>query len=1183
MAAPQTPQFVLYRTTFLSTSALSKSKGIALSLSGDGAHITSLSVSASTDTEPNTLSISFAVPIDTPREVQYNDVASYLFDFKSNQTAWQVMDQVQLFASPTIISVNETGKDGVTVTKAAERYSRMFMGIVTNITGSWDGSSLNISLTAKDLFYWLSLAKIQQKASIHELLLRGDLEGLAAKEKGVLLAYKSKYEGLYIKDIIRKILCDPGQNEVQGIFLPEMTIPDMLGILGSSNFMDAYKKDAIKQIEQEWTDKQNAQAATYGSTLPDVLTPEEVQKIKEQTQLEGIERPAQVIDELVTRVSVTDSLMDLVTQRQVRQVMAAYWDNEFGRLIRENYMAFRTVTDHKIVPFPIEYQGSSLINGEYRSKLEFLQQLSQLTIYEIFQAPQGYIFVKPPLYNAPPLATISSDEVYSVSHNIDAERILTQVTTQGTLVVGSDNKRHSGMLLNMSPEFPFIQGTYTYLFPKGFKEDVLSSYTTPNNKAPFVNIPRDYNVYKDFQEQWKIIKKKSTKSTFSVTDYPVTADRSYSASASFGAGKDPSIPDEARKQIFVSSVSMILLTNAAKFDIEAQLKQYLSVVSPGNANLTSGSFNPESEQFVQLYAQDLASLVLATLQERGDFSFSSTSSVEATYIRDAVKYYCKKASGILSEGGVTNGSVVPATVAGVTSELIREGITYGSTSASVNQSYNNPVPVPSSALNKRTPYTLSRAGTLTIPRFLFRITFVMDSDIPAARVSELSTGEFNVLQHGLRSRRIDNPLVRDNEGAVLFAKFIMDKNNATVETAEITLKTLRLDIVPGFPIYNEMDACIYYVDGIDYRISAGTNIETSLRLSARRRPVWKKADKAPTQSECSQILKKLQDHEPTPDNVFVGTEVTYKGKALQSNQATNAAESEKTALNTYLVGWEYIGGSVKVSENVSRGGFSPNEMVPSFGAVIDRYKTSNTGDKKEEKTRTVISSPEKTSYHIGFPNEIVTRGYIVAQTAPPPPGQAGNVYYTGVKFFVPLSYMELRGGPSDQVQLPTIRYEGDITPSATPTPANPNPVQPTPSDIPAKIKKIVGAWSSGTNLQWNPVDIKAFTNSELSTFLATARFIMLKRADFTLGSKDFTAVGDTSAVNYYANEYVIADFDYYSADEFEAYLKTLLNTTSVKVVLDGITEQSIPQYVEKYRETLEAFKQEKFNTVVMKS
>lgn len=1163
MAVPQTPQFVLYRTTFLSSGNLKAKQGIVLGLARDGAHITSLSINASTSTEPNTLVMTFAIPVDRPEEVHYNDLSSYLFDFKSNQVMWQVMDQVQLFASPTVEDFIEEGEGGVKIKRAREKYYRMFMGIITSITGSWDGSTLSITLTAKDLFYWLSLAKIQQKASIYELLLRGDLEEASLKEQGVLLAYRSKYQGLYIKDIINKILLDERHEETLGIFLPEMSIPDILSVLGASSFMEAYKKEAIERIEQEWADKQKSLAGE--TPIPDRWSPKQVEEIKKQVELDLVDRPKQVIDELIKGISVSESLEHLLTQRSVRQVMATYWDNEFGRLIRANYVSFRAVTDLMLVPFPIEFQAAPLINGEYHSKLDFLQALSQLTIYEIFQAPQGYIFVKPILYNAPPLTKISPDEIFSVTRNIDAEKILTQVTVQGALVVGSGNKTETGILLNMPPEFPFIQGTFTYLFPKGFKENVLSSFNNPHNKTPFVDIPRDFDNYEDFVEQWKILEKQKggTAPAFEVAHYPQAKDYS---------GPGPclsSIGPESERRAFLCSVANILITNAAKFDIESQLNQY---VDPRRGQTESN--------FVDLYSTDLANLIISVLQERGGFN----STEYDTYVRNATRYYCNKAvekwrrsknKRDYDESGQpieSIESVIPATIENVIEELEDAKHREPSTDSPRSRVRS----APSNVLLSPSIPVLARVGTLTIPRYLFRIFFRMNANIPL-KLSRLNTGEFNVLQHGLRSRRMDNALVRTNEGAKKFAQFIMDKNNASVETTEITLKTLRLDIVPGFTIYNEMDASIYYVDGIEYRVTAGSNIETVLKLCARRRPVWKKADKPPTQSECTEILRKLQDHESTPEGVFIGTEVNYKGESLQSSQVTNPSVSEKRAQNTYLVGWEYIGGRVEITKDTSIVGFSPGEMVPSFGAILNKYGTSVSFGKEEKKeVRVVITSSDKHSYHIAFENREATKRLFsdwrkeekellektqssIKVQPPPPPPELDK----GVKFFIPLSYAVLKGNYDIDLSVPMIKYDGAESDRVT-------------------INKIVGAWSSGTNLRWNAKTVKKFYNSELAVLLTT-RFIMLERATFTLGIKNVTGVSDNTAINYYDKEYVLADFVYYTPEEFRRYLENLLTYLGSQSVLSGINKDSIDKYVSRYEETLEAFRNEKFCKVVLKS
>lgn len=1109
MVAPQTPQFVIYRTTFLSTSKLATEKGVVLGLAGDSAHLISLDISASIETEPNTLTLSFAVPIT---EGDYNNVSTYLFDFKSNQTIWQVMDQIHVFVSPAleVDSEDNTYK---------EKYYRIFMGIITNISSNWDGSALTISLTARDLFYWLSLAKIQPKASLSELLLRGQLEGADEKSQSTLLAYKSKYQGRTMKEIINQILLDKKQHEVQGIFLPEFSIRTFLSVIGTGTFKQSIKNivsATLDKHEEDWEEKYKEQ--NHNTSLKN--TPkysyeslaQEVEKRQQSIVRTFDNTVSNLVDEL-SSVSPDLAVQAMLTQRYVRNSIALYWDAQFGQLIRDNYVAFKTVTDHLIVPFPIEWEVPRLFNGEYKSKLDFLKELSLLTIYEIYQAPQGHIFVKPPLYNAPPITTISAEEISNVIHNIDADKILTQVTTHGSLVVGES--REQGLRIPMTSEFPFIQGAYTYLFPKGFEENIKETFKESNSEVTVVSIVKSFNSYKDFENFLKINNKKYPSIiSISITDFPETP--------SFSVDKY----EEGVPEIFKTSVASILLANSHRF-VPSKIAEI--------------DKDKKKEIFLKVFASSIEDILV----ERG---FASI--LDSSYIDKVVNYYYYKALALHSSGAEEvlstpkNSVVVPPTIMEIISELSDKGFSYTSsptpspTQISISKSTSQPKPSSEIGAAVSESENIKRErekNPLTLPLFLFNITINSKINLDTTNLAKLSTGEYNVLQHGLRTARIDNALIRDNESAVLFSKFIIDKNNASVETTEITLKTLRPDIVPGFPIYNEMDACVYYVADIGYKVAAGSLIETTLKLYAKRRPVWIMSSKAPSGAECSKILNTLQNHGKRPKDVLIGTEVTY-------------IKHEQAKTPKYLVGWEYIGGSTEITETTAIGAFSPKQMVPGFGAVLEQFSYKVLEEKKEEKISTGVIE----QYYIGYISQNMPKITFVAPSATP-----NNPY---VVFSIPLAYLvwEDEARKNYYPEAITIEDSGGAaiqTLSSSGTLSNTGEQQ--------RIKRVLEFLKKNIGKKNNAYTdnyLKFSSLSNFSDFLTKEKFILFKHVTFTA-----TATKNNNSISE-----VMAEFNLYSVDEF----KELLTTVQSEIVSyngEAITTETMEVIISNYKRNYEGF------------
>ena len=824
-----------------------------------------LSVAGGTSTDPTTCSISFILGVD----ILSGPGAEYLMDFFVMDTKappisslaniqYKIMDHIEIYYSggnygPAMNDVNlpayyQRGDDDI-------EFSRLFQGLVTNATYDWvPGQGVKVSLTCSGLFYWLDLIKVQPKTSFFEWMLRNQENDTASKESAKLLAFQTQYDGLSLKSLIEKILLD--SSETNYIFLPEYNIQTVFQVISKAFDAGKDKKIAMTSaVTGDWSGFGGGSAATTPiptsgpsptqAVVSPVSTLTPVSRDLPATVITPVVAPgpAEVtapgstpaVDEIKSKLEpklsdIKDSIKRgrteefsrtisneqlgklINTNRLNRRVMGGYWDTQSLDLIKNNCISFLRDQDAKICAFPVQLQISFYLNGTYTSRLEFLRNITAMSFYEIYQAPQGTTFVKPPIYNSPPSRTISPIEIQSVSRSISRDSILTSVTTQGLMTAGCSkqqrelDKASAGTVdkngvytpdaggnvpeVALPTDFPYIQGTYTCLYPKNFKQ------TNPSGTIFDVFIPVVSSSISELIDKLTHI-----------------------LQSSWGNSSDSTPNLNIGVMIGKKLIPMQFGDNSIGID---SMGSFTFIDQNINGIATNGT----------AYLQ--ASACYKALINYGLSSVSTTSSANN---RLSIWSKINNSTFVADLTSVTGCSLSVANL-----QLKINNINASGGSSAVDQYINGTVGNCLLLDLTGTQLITSRVtdlSTLQSTTSSIKFASIFNVEVSTGKTtSDVSGGEYNLLEHGVKDIVINNPLVRRNDDAVAFSRFYLFKNNASAETTTITLSTIRPDIYPGFTIYNSIDSCVYYVQNVAYNIQVGGSVTTTLTLTARRRPVW---------------------------------------------------------------------------------------------------------------------------------------------------------------------------------------------------------------------------------------------------------------------------------------------------------------------------------------------------------
>ena len=831
----QAPNVLIYRNgTALFTASGANGK-IDLELdNGAVFNMTKMSITSTNDTTPNTLSIEFALDTSAMMGYKMTGKDTPAFGVDSPIAHWAPFDHIEVFIAPNV----EEG-----------RYYRSFVGVISTIDFTINSNIILYKLEARDLLFWLENSRINPRLSMFDIAIRNPDLFTTKKEQIFNAALtKTKYTGVTFKDIIEKMLFNT--EEINA--LSEITGSTYIrGIAGMSTQPGvALPKTNDGYIQKVYASQKQYLDATGKLTTTSPSDSVEVQAKFDQAALaEKKKVGGTTLTEAIGSFapSAEDYMQMRIEQDSNSDNLGVYWENEFLSFMQDNYVGMYRRDDIVALPIPVTTFDAPLMwESSYETRLGMLKQMQEWSLYEIYQSHNGFVFVKPPMYNAPPLARIYPVELQSLQRTKNIQNALTSATTEGLLVFDTGKNTTIPEIGLESKEFPFIYGSYKVLFPTNFPSTPLTSIdftgSGGNGKGkanPFKYNVSSYPAYKKIIDNIKHTGDKTVNYQYTDTSFSVTMDngadvKAYDVSTP-GSGDNMSMllvyqflkdnltakelssldmTINPRKMTQTQKTVKVLtgFTSHNKTITEIAPEQnytprYDMVQSPYGVWFTKLRYYLEEDKRYTLFGCDMRPFINLLTRISGDIYAKATQSeLKPTddYQREnLIRDYLHVNLFPLVQEAITKGALDTKGAATVRSLVVPAGPTREAV----------------------------RTFQLPVLAMVMRGKFTLDK-------VNISTGEYNVMQNGYRDAKLTNPMIRTSKQAVAFSKYYIYINNAKVEANAFTLKTLRPDIIPGFPILNTFDMCVYYVTALQMDVVPGEAVTTTITGIARRRPIY---------------------------------------------------------------------------------------------------------------------------------------------------------------------------------------------------------------------------------------------------------------------------------------------------------------------------------------------------------
>jgi hypothetical protein len=927
--------------------------------------LTKLEVNSNIQTAPNSCSLAFAIDTSvfinapSPELLQEAGQTQNLNILGITCTAmeWGLMDHIEIFISPN---------------KNDQNYRRYFIGIVTQTTFTINEHTITFNIQAQDLFYWLDNARVATRWSLYDLALRSP-EALANDSDiaARLAVFNNQYNGYTLRNIIEKMLYTTDESMINA--LPEGTAGDYMTILASigsdPNTSRKLFNTRSMKLEQEIVAARVDKSGSTSQVLRDV-NPQLEAKIRSKDIPKSHDLSVTPDEAIAGKLTDFFSVVDAqISQRLNMKNLAQYWEHQFLSIIAENYIPLFRTDDLAALPLvqTDTTQQPLLFEGAYDTRLGLLKQMAELSLYEIYQAPQGYIFVKPPMYNAPPIRTIRAIEIQNMSRIIDHSKILTSATTEGAFVgaTGQGNTNTEVPEIQLT-NFPFLIGYYEILFPKNFKG------LTKNAADATQTVAYKYTIssYKEYENCLDIIKQhkdRYTPDTELYVNLLIPGAISKAAKSASDATKlttKLSVWDKAGSG---DNMTKALTYTYLFSNLEPNKLCNLSAIEPLKDSKVNAAFsdaasysmfnsyfdswviyskNIGAHKILGISAETLNKVIYACANElRPKFKQVENSTPSTQTTSERIQIISSDRPEIRKKDIVQ--SFVDNKLWDIVSNILK---------SPTATTYN--VSSPEGDLYKRSMYGLSdttarKYQIYTLPKLTVRL-----SGSVTLNTRYLSTGEYNIMEHGYRDHKINNVLVKTGLAASAFSKYFLYINNANVETTTITLKTLRPDIIPGFPILNAMDMNVYYITNVSLSLTPGGDTTTVLTGIARRRPIWYNTDRVSVsdiEGSAQEYLKLLSfaDTDKILDSYTISSDESPEQQAVGVRYSDVTSHDIRSANNSVMrfAGWELYGPpEYYPPDDASGEAGTINDswtFLPPFGAAVtaDQRGTDPSGEK----------------------------------------------------------------------------------------------------------------------------------------------------------------------------------------------------------------------------------------------
>ena len=935
--------------------------------------LTNLSISCSVETSPNTCTLTFALPTDVMGHAK-----GAFFDPNSVNTSWAVMDHIQVFVSTHIPSQTELNQEINNFMPLQDKgnYIMLFAGVVTDVTTTVELEKISMTVNALDYLYWLTITKLNIKWSGVEMYLRGqEIDDEVAK----YTLFNNKYIGQRLKTFIYQILFNREESQLTAI--PEFDLFTVwYSSLNKGQFLNLhtliskYKDSGTKKKYDMLAESMTKDTPSISENLPNNLI--EKNSIEKDPLAISIDQITRVDENKNPLLTQQDVFTTLLSQKVNQRALGLYWDFQFQSFMRENFVSFFRGHDAEIVPILWDGSGSGdmffSMEGTYTTRIEMLKEVLSLLLYEFYQTPQGLFILKPPLYNAPPSFSIDSVEIESISHKVDANSILTSVTTEGILAVGGAGKDRFDSEIQLNTNFPFIQGSYTCLFPKTWKPSIKEGDVESIGIEMTMSSIQDFDIYVEDIE--KIIKnyknaEEVAKNTLDSLNMTLAKNPKEKGKIEILRAKLKKAEKDVENAKIFSKIKITAVYNIGDGKIRKELI-YGYPSSPNrnlfkklmifnyfyrNYQLVLGMGNFSKEKFNEYMKNINKGLSLLSYKSETELKFLESLHKK---LQDEFSLFLfkneKNNTPILVEE-LTNKEAevfenfwnnLPENIPVAKKEkgkskknkefefIVSSPSSISAVTPNENLQINTPI---MSSINIQGPpisekdeekqakqLRKEKEEQLKGQGVQMPIVKLVISGLYNATDKELKTsqGRWNVLEHGQRSIKLTNRLVRTQDQAIAYSKFYLYINNAKAETVNVTLKTLRPDIIPGFTLLNKMDMCVYYVTNVSYTITPGSSISTNLTLIARRPPIW-----------VNRNISSIDYSEPNNYLKVLSNPYDYRNNGIVPSSDLN--EGLVSFADVDFFGWEFYGPTDSFDPNSPKGGLDANGIfLPPFGGHL---------------------------------------------------------------------------------------------------------------------------------------------------------------------------------------------------------------------------------------------------------
>ncbi len=336
-------------------------------------YLTSLSVNASVESAPGSSSVSLSVP-DT-------DVGDMYVD---GQLVIKPMMEIEIYAK------------GYYAIGGIPQYYRIFWGLISSVTKSWNGGTTNVSISCKDILRWWEVTQVTKRPAF--LSPQGS-------SSGNYTDWQNQFAGLHPYAVMVNLARDAigDVSETVGSFLSYE--PEKGGDIGKA--IGSYMRDISIYWQTRFQSIQNS-LVLYGSSG----------NAYRVSGIQGNKSPRDVAKEIFKKEKEIKSSNDSTDLYFVNTKDMATYKQELSM-----------------------YADVEFFQVDSQSKLQIANACKDQMFFEFYCDTTGDIIFKPPFYNMntmpnKPVSWIFDFEIIETSITENEESVITHLTSHGNAFGG---------------------------------------------------------------------------------------------------------------------------------------------------------------------------------------------------------------------------------------------------------------------------------------------------------------------------------------------------------------------------------------------------------------------------------------------------------------------------------------------------------------------------------------------------------------------------------------------------------------------------------------------------------------------------------------------------------------------------------------------------------------------------